>query len=378
MQVDRQVLLEGRQGQALTHLGREAHRILSSLERDGAVRVDPPALLPSDLLLDLYGEDIRARAFLVEDASLEWMLRPDFTVPVARMQIAQGSTTGRYSYCGSVWRRQSPGSGRPREYLQAGIEVFGGQAKAREDAALLRLVLDAVDVAPVQIVAGDLGLLIAAVDGLDTSAARQAALRRHIWRPRRFQELLGRYGRDHDALAERRKHVTNLSDRDAVGAAAAAAGEQIGKRKLDEIAARIGRLRDEADAAPMSDAVVRALERLISLRGRLSDVTADLRELQVVLPGLAPAVDRFEERLNALSSVGLDPGGIGFEVSFGRNTMEYYDGFVFAALAPARNDLPPLAAGGRYDTLMQLLGAGGPVPALGAIVRPEAVVEASQ
>jgi ATP phosphoribosyltransferase regulatory subunit len=35
-----------------------------------------------------------------------------------------------------------------------------------------------------------------------------------------------------------------------------------------------------------------------------------------------------------------------FEASFGRTTMEYYDGFVFGFLAPSRPDLPPVAPAG--------------------------------
>ena len=40
---------------------------------------------------------------------------------------------------------------------------------------------------------GDLGILIAAVEGLTTSPARRAALRRHIWRPVRFRHLMERF-----------------------------------------------------------------------------------------------------------------------------------------------------------------------------------------
>jgi ATP phosphoribosyltransferase regulatory subunit len=62
-------------------------------------------------------------------------------------------------------------------------------------------------------------------------------------------------------------------------------------------------------------------------------------------------VDRFAARMEALRDAGLDPAGLPFEASFGRTTMEYYDGFVFGFLAPARPDLPPVATGGRYDAL---------------------------
>ncbi|MEM7236549.1 MAG: ATP phosphoribosyltransferase regulatory subunit, partial [Pseudomonadota bacterium] len=59
---------------------------LSTLFSDaGFEPVKPAHLFPAETLLDLYGEDIRARAFLFPDPVQgdELCLRPDFTVPVA-------------------------------------------------------------------------------------------------------------------------------------------------------------------------------------------------------------------------------------------------------------------------------------------------------
>ena len=38
--------------------------------------------------------------------------------------------------------------------------------------------------------------------------------------------------------------------------------------------------------------------------------------------------------------------------------------------------MPPLAGGGRYDAMTRRLGAAAPVPAVGAMIRPEAVIAA--
>ena len=60
-----------------------------------------------------------------------------------------------------------------------------------------------------------------------------------------------------------------------------------------------------------------------------------------------------------------------FEASYGRTSMEYYDGFVFGFYVSGRPDLPPVATGGRYDALTRVLGQGRAVPAVGGIIRPE-------
>ena len=74
----------------------------------GAVIVEPPVLQPAELLLDLYGEDIRGRAYVTSDALRgEQMLRPDFTVPVVQMHMAHGAEPARYTYAGTVFRKWS-------------------------------------------------------------------------------------------------------------------------------------------------------------------------------------------------------------------------------------------------------------------------------
>ena len=80
-------------------------------------------------------------------------------------------------------------------------------------------------------------------------------------------------------------------------------------------------------------------------------------------------------RIVALDERGADPGALEFEASFGRTTMEYYDGFVFGFFAASRPDLPPVATGGRYDALTRVLGQGREVPAVGGVIRPGLTLE---
>ena len=79
--------------------------------------------------------------------------------------------------------------------------------------------------------------------------------------------------------------------------------------------------------------------------------------------------------MEALSQQGIDPNNLMFDANFGRN-LEYYDGFVFEMRVQGGEAHPPLAGGGRYDALTVRLGAESPVPAIGGIIRPEAVLEA--
>jgi ATP phosphoribosyltransferase regulatory subunit len=94
-----------------------------------------------------------------------------------------------------------------------------------------------------------------------------------------------------------------------------------------------------------------------------------LRGITPLLPAIAPAVDRFARRLDALSTRGIDVETLPFEASHGRTAMEYYDGFVFSFLGPDPG-LPPVASGGRYDALTRVLGQGRSIPAVGGVIRP--------
>ena len=104
----RAYLENGRIGGGLTAVNVEVTRILAAF--GNAALVEPAALLPADVLIDLYGEDLRARAYTTHDPVLgEQMLRPDFTVPVVQMHMAVGNEPARYCYAGQVWRKQEPG-----------------------------------------------------------------------------------------------------------------------------------------------------------------------------------------------------------------------------------------------------------------------------
>ena len=62
-----------------------AHEITDVLAKRAAIAVDPPVLQPAHLYLEMAGEDLRKRAFLVEDPEGDDLcLRPDMTAPVCR------------------------------------------------------------------------------------------------------------------------------------------------------------------------------------------------------------------------------------------------------------------------------------------------------
>lgn len=344
-----------------------AAELRAAFEAAGAVPVETPILQPAETLLDLYGEDIRARAYVTSDALRgEQMLRPDFTVPVVEMHMAHGAEPARYTYSGEVFRRQEHDPDRANEYIQVGYEVFDRANPAAADAEVFALFADAVAPLNLRAATGDIGLLMAAVRGLQTSEARRAALLRHIWRPRRFRALLDRYAGRVSMPARRAKLLDGALDCDA---------PLIGRRSQTEIDARIALLRADAAEPPLSGAEVDLLDALLNVRETTPYALAQLRDIAVDLPAIGPAVDRLAARSDALAARGVDVDILPFEASFGRTSMEYYDGFVFGFFSPKRADLPAVATGGRYDALTRRLGHGAEIPAVGGVLRPGLMLE---
>jgi ATP phosphoribosyltransferase regulatory subunit len=374
--VDRAFLAGGRVGEGRAALAALTAAIMARFEAAGAMRVEPAALQPAGALLDVYGEDLRGRAFTVEDHGQgEMALRPDFTVPVVQMHLAARAAPARYAYLGPVWRRQDPGSGRPAEHLQAGIEIFGEDA-ADSDAetfALMRDCLAEGGVAAPRVVTGDLGLARAVLDAIPMPEARRAALRRHFWRPARFQSLLRRHAAPPPPpSALRAALLADAGDPSRVVATALGRGPEVGARELSEVAARVAALAEDAAAPPLAADHAALIDAAFAVEGPSDAAHARLADLaRAGGVAIGVALDRFARRLDALGRRGV-AADLPFRASTAR-TLEYYDGFVFEMAAPGRPDLPPLAGGGRYDGIARALGAAEAAPAVGAAIRPEAL-----
>ncbi|MDW4549529.1 ATP phosphoribosyltransferase regulatory subunit [Defluviimonas sp. D31] len=351
----------------------EADRLMAAFRTAGAVPVEADILQPAEVLLDLYGEDIRARAYVTADPLRgEMMLRPDFTVPVVQMHMAGGAEPARYCYMGEVFRKQEHLTDRKSEYFQVGYEVFDRANPALADAEVFALFADLLAPLGLRAVTGDIAILMAAVEGLKTLESRKAALLRHIWRPRRFTQLLDRFGGRAPVPESRARLLAALAAGDTLTTA-----PRIGLRSEAEIAARLAALKDDARAAPISAEEVARLEDLLNLTAKSPAALAHLRDMARDMPAIAEATDRMEARLDALGAKGVDVGSLAFEASHGRTTLEYYDGFVFSFHGHDA-ELPPIASGGRYDALTQVLGQGRSIPAIGGVIRPGLVADLTE
>jgi ATP phosphoribosyltransferase regulatory subunit len=346
----------------------------------GAEPVDAPILQPLGLLLDLAGEAMRARLFVVQaEGGAELCLRPDFTVAVARRHLDGGSGSGRYFYEGRAFRA-SPHTDRPEEFVQMGVELFAPAVAetADADAEIAGLAWRAAAAggrADLSLWLGDVGLFAAFIDGLGLAPSLAARLKRVAGRPRLLQAELARAGHVAAPVADESQLTALLAGRSEAETAAlleevwALAGiEPVGGRGPAEIAARLVRRAEAAAAPALSPAQAQATAAFMAISEPAATGLAAVRELAGgKAKALNEALAAWDARLAGLAS-SVPPDRVRFAPALG-HAFDYYDGLTFEVRSEALGADRPVAVGGRYDGLLARLG-GGAGRAIGCMVRP--------
>ena len=349
--------------------GDEATTALIALfAREGYPRVEPPVLQPSDAFIDLSGDDIRRRMFVTQDAAgRELCLRPEYTIPVGREHRAAGATApGADGYCGPVYRLRT---GETGEFLQAGIESIGRGDAAAADAEILAIALEGLDLLGLgerRVQLGDMGLLNALTDALGLAPAAKRRVIRSIVSGRGLAlpaETEGAPDEHAGLLAAIEGQAPQAAKAFVEDILSIAGIARVGGRTAGEIAERF--LARAANRSGMSEEARSVLERYLAISGDPDDAAAAIRALAAEAGlDLAPALAALEDRTGFMAARGLDIGAFNFTATFARN-LDYYTGFIFEVQDPRRSDGRPVVGGGRYDRLLEHLGAPAPIPAVG-------------
>ncbi len=345
----------------------------------GHEAVTPPILQPADVFLDLVGEDIRRRLFQTSGADgSDLCLRPDFTIPVCRQYLESGPAGRKaaYFYHGPVFRQRTDGLG---EIPQIGAESLGRDDIARADADMLALSVEALDrfgISSPDIRIGDESLFAAVLGGLNLPVVWQRRLRDLFGETDKLASAIQRMAGQDKASDEGRDvrlgFLSALEGADPQAAHAVvedllsiAGISAVGGRTASEIAERF---LEQAALASGSGADPKAgefLKRYLSIQGPADSITDDIKAFSADTGlEMSAALKAYEDRLEAIAAKGVDTSKISFAADFGRR-LDYYSGFVFEIHAAGGTAGEQLVGGGRYDKLVELLGADSSVPATG-------------
>lgn len=243
---------------------------------------------------------------LFDESGRVLLLRPDLTIPVARLiatRLADHPDPVRVYYVQTAFRPPAPGRAEPAELRQAGVELVGaaGPAADAEAIALLAESLAAAGAPGARIALGDVWLMSAVLEDAAVPADVRARMQ-----------------------------------------AAVAARDLVAWRA-------------EARALDLSAAQAAFVEGVPRVRGR-AEVLDRIAESG---PAAAEECDRLRETLALVERHGAG-GAVQIDLGVLRD-RPYYSGIVLEAYAPGVG--VPVAAGGRYDGLAERFGR--PRPAVG-------------
>ncbi len=267
-------------------------------------------------------------------------------------------------------------AGEACEFTQAGVESFGRQDLEAADAEILTLAIEAASIGQnrdLSVRIGDAGLFARLLSALDLAPQWRRRIARGHSQGKSIAAILANSqngpGRDHSGV------LGVLEGADKQGAHAfvedllSIAGiTSVGGRTASEIADRFLEQAALKRGVGVSTEKAAVIERFFGVKGDPDVASAQLRALAAEANlDLSATLDAFDLRLGFIAALGFDVAALDFEASFTRN-LDYYTGFVFEAHDRARLDDKPVVAGGRYDQLLQTLGAGRAIPAVGASI----------
>ncbi|HEY4077004.1 MAG TPA: ATP phosphoribosyltransferase regulatory subunit [Rhizomicrobium sp.] len=355
---------------AIDALNAQAVALLKLFGARGYTREEPSVLQPAEIFVDRSGEEIRRRTFtLMDPTGRDLALRPDLTIPICREAVRTArSFPARISYNGLVFRHQPGEPHRPTQFFQAGVELLGVEDRAAGDTEILSLAIEALHTCGLKdfsLRIGDLALFGALVDALALPRQWRYRLKRHFWRAGYVESLLYwlSHGDGTEKLAGTQAEIEALLDAQGDAPLAGRTRQEIIARTMDRAA--------EAKTLWLDPVVADAVAKLLDISGPADEAMARIRALlKTANINLDPQLAAMDARLATLGALGVDPARVQFTAHFGRN-MEYYTGFVFELWARDKEGAVQIAGGGRYDTLLETLGAKAPVSAIGCAIRTE-------
>ncbi|KZK90770.1 ATP phosphoribosyltransferase regulatory subunit [Pseudovibrio sp. W64] len=358
-------------------LGDNRSLALSQLFRDaGYEEATPPILQPADIFLDLAGEDLRRRLFLTtgEDGQ-ELCLRPDFTIPIARHYLETGiaGRTAAFSYVGQVFRHRP---GQLGETMQAGVESIGREDEEQADADMLALALETADklgLSSPRIRVGDEGLFTAVLQALEIPKVWQRRLRDVFGERDRLDQVITRMsgveakpdaklgflaaleGRDPEAAVAVVEDVLSLAGISAVGGRTA---HEIAERFMEQAALSAG--------SGVDKDVISRLSEYLNVSGPPPAKAVETLHGFAKETGLNldASIERLAKRTDLMAARGIDISKLEYSGDFGRR-LDYYTDFVFEIHHESSEHLGQVIGGGRYNKLVERLGAPSTVPAVG-------------
>ena len=321
-----------------------------------------PILQPAAPFISRIGPAMQRRLYILTAPNGERLcLRPDLTIPSALYYLQENYVgEARYFYQGAVaFRYQPRGSGLPEEFTQMGLEIIGGADEKADDAKILQNILAiiknfGVDIKTCKMTIVDCRHYINRIDQYGFSEAVAADLKRRL-------------NANTGAIGDLEKTLKRFADNaPSDSATPPPTTANIIGRTGAEITNRLNAKRNNAQIAQGDE------EKLEKFRQEL-DRDFENMPRNFIHGEASPYEDNMSD---TAINMGMPKENI-FRRHSHMQEMGYYTGIYFEITTPSLGDDQPMARGGRYDDLLQSLGAESPIPAVGGAITLERLVKAT-
>lgn len=352
------------------------------LSQAGYAQVDTPVLERSDLFQTSFGQELWQNLYSFHLHHRDLCLRPEYTASICRLYLdhyQQQALPLRFQYAGPIFRYEAPGRSRYRQHTQFGIELFGGQTLAA-DAEILQLACDILrefKLTQFRLELGHVGVASGFINRLqlDDQAARLLLS---------LMEQINR-SEDGERIAQERLEALYPPDPTIEQVASQTSAASEGKIEARFITALLNGISISfGDDDTRHEVIERflwkmgrneqrrqilyALEFLRELHGVSGpppDVFVRLRDLLDRYGLDAEPLKELEQLVTIVQACGVSSEQIVLNLSLGRG-VSYYTGLVFEIHAQEEDGFDSqLCGGGRYDRLMQVVGASRELNACG-------------
>ena len=314
-------------------------------------------IIESKIIIERSGEIFKKSLLSFEDDNgKNFSLRPDLTIS-ACLDYIKNVKKGvyKYAYFDQAFRRTFGKKSLVRNQL--GCEIIGS-TNLQLNLEIINLIdesLKKVTKNKTTIKLNDIKIFYSLVDSLKLPSRWRLRLKRHFWRPEYFNELISRLSSNSDI----QKNVFELDKKSYLKMKKFDQNSIIAGRKISEILNRFQKKIKEPRSNIDGKKVAKILNEFLKINCSFKNAKKELRKFEL-RNNLNLELDRFD-----IFSLKFKNNDILFSSNIGRNA-EYYTGLVFKIIKKSKN--LNLASGGRYDNLMQTLGASKKIPAIGGAI----------
>lgn len=305
----------------------KAFSIISKVfKRHGATALDTPVFEMRETLTGKYGEDSKLIYDLADQGGELCSLRYDLTVPFARYVAMNGLASFKRYQIAKVYRRDNPSKGRYREFYQCDFDIAGKFEKMGPDFEVIKILTELLD----ELQIGDYEVKLnhrKLLDGMLYICGVP---------PEKFRTICSSIDKlDKQPFEQIRKEMVEE------------------KGLSTETADRIGTFVKNRG---------HPLELLSELKQEGSEFLKNKESSE--------ALDELEILFEALEKSKCI-GKVVFDLSLARG-LDYYTGVIYEAVFKGATQVGSIAAGGRYDKLIEMFGTKE-VPAIGVSLGIERV-----